>query len=82
MPEWTENLPTASQVFMSPKGSMTSQTFVKYLDHFTKYKAPGPVLVIFNGASSHFDANIVHAAEAHEITLIVSPATQLRNFNH
>ncbi|KAJ8865585.1 hypothetical protein PR048_033105 [Dryococelus australis] len=62
-PEWTENLPSGRQVFMTAKCSMTSQTFVKWLDHFAKYKTPGPVLLFFDGASSHLDANIVHAVE-------------------
>ncbi|KAJ8878432.1 hypothetical protein PR048_019010 [Dryococelus australis] len=73
-PKWTENLPTGTQVFMTAKGSMTSQTFVKWFDHFAKYKTPGPVLLIFDGASSHLDANIVHAAEAQEIILYCLPS--------
>lgn len=73
-PEWTENLPPGAQVLMTAKASMTAQTFIKWLDHFAKYKTPGPVLLIFDGASSHLDANIVHAAEAHEITLYCLPS--------
>ncbi|KAJ8889065.1 hypothetical protein PR048_008559 [Dryococelus australis] len=73
-PECAENLPTGSQVFMTAKNSMSSQTFAKWLDHFAKYKTPGPVLLIFDEASSHLDANIVHATEAHEITLHCFPS--------
>lgn len=73
-PEWCENLPIGSQVFMTPKGSMNVQTFVKWIDHFAKFKSPGPVLLIFDGVSAHLDANIVHAAEAHDITLFCLPS--------
>lgn len=73
-PEWCEDLPPGSQIFMTPKGSMNTQTFVKWLDHFAKYKAKGPALLIFDGVSSHLDANIVEAAEAHEVTLFCLPS--------
>ncbi|KAJ8882992.1 hypothetical protein PR048_014831 [Dryococelus australis] len=73
-PEWRENLPPGSNVFMTPKASMTSQTFIKWLDYFAKFKSPGPVLLIFDGAQSRLDANIVTAAEAHGVTLYCLPS--------
>lgn len=65
-PEWLENLPSGSNLFMTPKGSMTSATFTKWLTHFSKYKTPGPDLLIFDGVSSHLDANIVVEAPSQQ----------------
>ncbi|KAJ8896305.1 hypothetical protein PR048_001649 [Dryococelus australis] len=69
-PEWEEKLPPGSNVVMTPKGSMTCETFSQWIDHFAKYKASGDrTLLIFDGASSHLDANIVSAADRHNLTL-------------
>ncbi|XP_063220554.1 uncharacterized protein LOC134529931 [Bacillus rossius redtenbacheri] len=59
---------------MTPKGSMNVQTFVKWLSHFAEYKTPGRALLIFDGASSHLDPNIVHAANSYDITLFCLPS--------
>ncbi|CAK1585467.1 unnamed protein product [Parnassius mnemosyne] len=64
-PEWEDNLPPGSLVAMAPKGSMNSETFVKWRHHFAKFKTPGPCLLIFDGASSHLDYNIVDVANKH-----------------
>ncbi len=41
---WVKLLPTGSAVEMTPKGCMNIETFVKYLDHFAKYKPTGKFL--------------------------------------
>ncbi|CAK1599673.1 unnamed protein product [Parnassius mnemosyne] len=73
-PEWEYNLPPGSLVAMTPKGSMNSETFVKWIHHFAKFKTPGPCLLIFDGASSHLDYNIVDVADKHDITLLCLPS--------
>lgn len=48
---------------MTAKGSMTTETFVKWIDNFSIFKPTEKVLLIFDGASSHLDETIVDAAE-------------------
>ena len=48
---------------------MTTALFIYWLDHFTRYKVAGEVLLIFDGASSPLDANIENAAVKYGITL-------------
>lgn len=72
--EWLDNLPAGTVIEMTDKGSMTTQVFVKWIHHFAKYKPPGKVLLIFDGASSHLDAGIVDAAESHDISLFCLPS--------
>ncbi|KAJ8888384.1 hypothetical protein PR048_007874 [Dryococelus australis] len=45
------------------KGSMTTALFIRWLEHFARYKVDGKALLILDGASSHLDANIVRAAD-------------------
>ncbi|XP_030764873.1 uncharacterized protein LOC115889097 [Sitophilus oryzae] len=61
--EWSLHLPPGSVIEMTAKGSMTTETFVKWIDHFSKFKPTGKVLLIFDGASSHLDQTIVDASE-------------------
>jgi len=42
-PEWKDHMPPGTLVEMTPKGSMTGKTFIKFLEHLAKYKAPGSV---------------------------------------
>lgn len=73
-PEWSMHLPPGSVIEMTAKGSMTTQTFVKWIDHFSKFKPAGKVLLIFDGASSHLDYTIVEAAEKNDIILFCLPS--------
>lgn len=73
-PEWSMNLPPGSAIEMTAKGSMTTQTFVKWIEHFSKFKPIGKVLLIFDGASSHLDYTIVEAAEKNDIILFCLPS--------
>jgi hypothetical protein len=59
---------------MTNKGSITCETFVKWHGHMFMYKPPGHVLLIFDGAALHLDANIVYAAEEYAITLFFLPS--------
>ncbi|CAB3262426.1 unnamed protein product [Arctia plantaginis] len=72
--EFLENLPAGSLVKMTPKGSMTTELFVEFIEHLAKYKSPGKCLLIFDGASSHLDYKIVDAAEKHDIVLYCLPS--------
>lgn len=73
-PDWKVNLPPNSEVRMTAKGSMTTHIFIDWINHLGKYKAPGKALLIFDGASSHLDANIVDVATEHNITLFCIPS--------
>lgn len=72
--ELADNLPVGSIVEMTPKGSMTSQTFVRWLHHFNRYKSAGECLVIMDGAKCHLDYSIVEAAEDMGVTLLCLPS--------
>ncbi|KAF2902684.1 hypothetical protein ILUMI_03498 [Ignelater luminosus] len=72
--EWIDNLSPGSQIEMTKKGSMTTATFITWLDHFARFMLPENVLFIFDGASSHLDANIVDAADSHGVTLFCLPS--------
>ena len=64
-----DNLPPSSIYRMSPKGSMTTELFVQFIDHLGAFKMPGKALLIFDGARSHLSPDIVDAADAHNIFL-------------
>lgn len=72
--EWQDTMPPGTKIEMTDKGSMTTDTFIKWLNHFGKYKTDGEVLLIFDGATSHLDANIVDAAEKHQVILLCLPS--------
>ncbi|XP_076824884.1 uncharacterized protein LOC143470554 [Clavelina lepadiformis] len=73
-PEFADHLPPNSLVCMSDKGSMTTELFVQWVDHFSKFKPCNKVLLIFDGASSHLHPQIVDAAVAHDIVLFCLPS--------
>lgn len=72
--EWADNLPVGSTVEMTPKGSMTAKTFVRWLHHFNRYKCAGACLVIIDGAKCHLDYSIVEAADDMGVTLLCLPS--------
>lgn len=51
--EWVDSLPPGTAVRMNPKGSMNIKTFCDWINHFAKFKVPGPCVLIFDGAKSH-----------------------------
>ena len=69
-----DDLPPGSAVEMTQKGSMTTETFVKWIRHFARYKPTGKVLLVFDGAASHLHPDIVNEAEKHDITLFCLPS--------
>lgn len=73
-PEWQDSLPPGSLALMTAKGSMTIETFKKWLYHFAKYKTAGPCLLIFDGARCHLDYSIVSVADELGITLYCLPS--------
>ncbi|XP_022821491.1 uncharacterized protein LOC111352973 [Spodoptera litura] len=73
-PEFQDNLPPGSLVKMTPKGSMTTETFIEFINHLNKYRTSGPCLLIFDGAKCHLDFTIVEEAEKCGITLYCLPS--------
>nr|CAI5838934.1 unnamed protein product [Callosobruchus analis] len=73
-PEWSMHLPPGSILNMTAKGSMTTEMFVKWMDHFSKFKPQGKVLLIFDGASAHLDYRIVDVAEKNDVVLFCLPS--------
>lgn len=73
-PTYTDGLPTGSVVCMTPKGSMTTGTFLTWLDHFAKFMSAPLTILIFDGASSHLDVSIADKAESLGIELFCLPS--------
>jgi len=69
-----DDLPSGSVVEMAPKGSMTTEIFIRWLEHFAKYKPAGNVLLVFDGAASHLNPDIVDEADTHGIRLFCLPS--------
>lgn len=72
--EWKDNMPPETEVMMTPKDNMTTGIFCTWMDHFAKFKVEGPTLLVFDGASSHLDAEIVTKADEHNVTLYCLPS--------
>ncbi|KAJ8969718.1 hypothetical protein NQ314_001616 [Rhamnusium bicolor] len=70
-PEFLDNLPAGTSVKMAPKGSMTTELFIDFVQHLAKFKLPGSILLIFDGAACHLDYEIVEAADQHAIKVAV-----------
>lgn len=73
-PTFSDGLPAGSVVHMTGKGSMTTEIFLKWLDHFAKFMSPPPTILIFDGASSHLDVTIAEKAEMLQIELLCLPS--------
>ncbi|XP_046975202.1 uncharacterized protein LOC124541391 [Vanessa cardui] len=73
-PEYKDNLPSGALVKMTPKGSMTTKTFIEFLKHLNKFRTAGPCLLIFDGAKCHLDFTIVEEADKLGITLYCLPS--------
>ena len=73
-PQFADDLPPCSAVEMAPRGSMTTDIFIHWLQHFSRFKAAGKVLLIFDGASSHLSPDIVDEADKHGVTLFCLPS--------
>lgn len=72
--EYDENLPTGTKVLMAPKGSMTTELFIRFIEHLAQNKPPGKCLLIFDGAKCHLDFRIAEKAERHDIVLYCLPS--------
>lgn len=44
-PEWNDDLPPGSVIEMTPKGSTTHAAFIRWLDHFAKFKPIGKFFI-------------------------------------
>lgn len=73
-PTYSDGLPAGSVVCMTPKGSMTTGTFLTWLDHFANFMSAPPTILIFDGASSHLDLSIADKAESLGIELFCLPS--------
>ncbi|KAL0812024.1 hypothetical protein ABMA28_009418 [Loxostege sticticalis] len=73
-PEFYDNLPAGSLVKMAPKGSMTTELFIQFIQHLANYKSPRKCLLIFDGAASHLDYQIADEAEKFDIELYCLPS--------
>ncbi|XP_050305584.1 uncharacterized protein LOC126742823 [Anthonomus grandis grandis] len=73
-PCYSDGLPAGSAVHMTAKGSMTTEIFIKWLEHFSQFMSSPPTILIFDGASSHLDESIAEKAETLGIELLCLPS--------
>lgn len=73
-PDLLENLPAGTLVRMAPKGSMTSDLFVEFIQHLAKYKVAEKCLLIFDGAKCHLSLEALEEAENNDIVLYCLPS--------
>uniref|UniRef100_A0A2A4K7W9 HTH CENPB-type domain-containing protein n=2 Tax=Heliothis virescens TaxID=7102 RepID=A0A2A4K7W9_HELVI len=73
-PDLTENLPAGTLVRMAPKGSMTSDLFVEFIQHLARYKVVDKCLLIFDGAKCHLSVEALDEAEKNDIVLYCLPS--------
>ncbi|KAJ8887177.1 hypothetical protein PR048_013392 [Dryococelus australis] len=71
------DMPTAADIRMTPKVSMTVDTFVKFLKHFNRFNPGGKCLLIFYGVKSHLDYTICDVAEENDILLYCLPSNTM-----
>ncbi|GFN85608.1 tigger transposable element-derived protein 1-like [Plakobranchus ocellatus] len=67
--QFSDDLPPLACFEMAEKGSMTNELFVKWLQHFSKFKPQGSILLIFDGAKCHLPIDKLEEADRHNITL-------------
>ena len=70
-PEYADNLPPEALVRMSEKGSMTTDLFIEWLEHFSKFKTAGTVLLVFDGATNHTNPRIADVAIRNNIIFVL-----------
>jgi len=56
---------------MTSRGSVTTEAFVKWLTHFSRYKVTDSCLLVFEWATSHVDRSILGAAERPDIIIVM-----------
>lgn len=57
-------------------GWMTSEVFLKYMEHFIKYsgaRAGSPTLLLLDNHASHLSIDVINMAIAHDITMLSFP---------
>lgn len=80
-PEYEDNLPAGSIDHMAPKGSMTTELFIVFIEHLA-YKTPGKCLLIFDGAKCHLDFRIAETAEKYDNVLYCLPSNTTHDTNY
>ncbi|CAG4979857.1 unnamed protein product [Colias eurytheme] len=73
-PDLKKNVPNGTLVKMAPKGSMTSDLFVKFIKHLAKFKIVGKCLLIFDGVKCHLSIEALDEAEKNDIVLYCLPS--------
>ncbi|KAF9419659.1 hypothetical protein HW555_003937, partial [Spodoptera exigua] len=73
-PDLSENLPAGTLVRMAPKGSMTADLFVEFIQHLAKYKVAGKCLLVFDGAKCHLSVEALEEADNNDIVLYCLPS--------
>lgn len=69
-----ENLPEGTVVKMAPKGSMTIDLFVEFIQHLVNHKVPGQCLLFFDAAKCHLSYEAVEEADKTDYVLYCLPS--------
>lgn len=71
--EFTDGLPACSVVEMSDSGYINEELFLKWLEHFNKFKIPGRVLLIMDNHGSHTSLQALEFCQRNQIELLGLP---------
>jgi len=72
--EFADNLPPGSSVAMSDSGYITTDIFLKWLQHFSQHKVPGKAILLLDGHASHVKSiAVIDLAVSYYITMVCLP---------
>ena len=72
--EFADNLPPGSSVAMSDSGYITTDIFIKWLQHFNQHKVPGKAILLLDGHASHVKSiAVIDLAVSYDITMVCLP---------
>lgn len=73
-PEFADGMPPGTLVVMSESGYISSELFLKWLEHFQAHRPAGNAVLIIDGHDSHVKSvAVLDYASANQITMICLP---------
>lgn len=73
-PEFADGMPPGTLVVMSESGYISSELFLKWLEHFQAHRPAGNAVLIIDGHASHVKSvAVLDYASANQITMICLP---------
>ncbi|XP_023233357.1 uncharacterized protein LOC111633062 [Centruroides sculpturatus] len=71
--EFSNNLPSGSEVRLTKRGWINEEVFLEWIEHFNKYRTPGKVVLILDGQQCLSTLMCVEMCEKNDIELLFLP---------